>query len=93
MVCGIKIRETGIRLITIAFWDVAPCSLVEVYRLFRGACCLCHQGDDGDVTGRAGLIALISEAMRVFETSVNFCQTTCATSQKTAVFILAAVKT
>jgi hypothetical protein len=23
------------------FWDVAPCSLVEVY---RGACCLHHQG-------------------------------------------------
>jgi hypothetical protein len=22
------------------FWDVAPCSLVEVYRRFRGACCL-----------------------------------------------------
>jgi hypothetical protein len=29
------------------FWDVAPCSLVEVYRRFRGACCLHHQGDDG----------------------------------------------
>jgi hypothetical protein len=27
------------------FWDVAPCSLVEVYRRFRGACCLHHQGD------------------------------------------------
>jgi hypothetical protein len=25
------------------FWDVAPCSLVEVYR--RGAHCLHHQGD------------------------------------------------
>jgi hypothetical protein len=22
------------------FWDFAPCSLVEVYRRFRGACCL-----------------------------------------------------
>jgi hypothetical protein len=30
------------------FWVVAPCSLVEVYRRFRGACCLHHQGDDGD---------------------------------------------
>jgi hypothetical protein len=28
------------------FWDVAPCSLVEVYRRFRGACCLHYQGDD-----------------------------------------------
>jgi hypothetical protein len=26
------------------FWDVAPCSLVEVYRRFSGACCLHHQG-------------------------------------------------
>jgi hypothetical protein len=26
------------------FWDVAPCSLVEVYRSFRGVCC---RPDDG----------------------------------------------
>jgi hypothetical protein len=26
------------------FWVVAPCSLVEVYRRFRGPCCLHHQG-------------------------------------------------
>jgi hypothetical protein len=26
------------------FWVVAPCSLVEVYRRFRGACCLHHEG-------------------------------------------------
>jgi hypothetical protein len=28
------------------FWDVAPCSLVEIYRRFRGSCCLHHQGDN-----------------------------------------------
>jgi hypothetical protein len=28
------------------FWDVAPCSLVEVYRRFRGAFCLHYQGDE-----------------------------------------------
>jgi hypothetical protein len=28
------------------FCIVAPCSLVEVYRHFRGACCLHHQGDE-----------------------------------------------
>jgi hypothetical protein len=28
------------------FWDVAPCSLVEVYQRFRGAYCLLHQGDE-----------------------------------------------
>jgi hypothetical protein len=26
------------------FGDVAPCSLVEIYRRFRGVCCLHHQG-------------------------------------------------
>jgi hypothetical protein len=27
------------------FWVVALCSLVEVYRRFRSACCLLHQGE------------------------------------------------
>jgi hypothetical protein len=27
------------------FWVVAPCTLVEVYRRFRDAFCLLHQGD------------------------------------------------
>jgi hypothetical protein len=30
------------------FWVAAPCSLVEVFRRFRGACCLHHQGDRPD---------------------------------------------
>jgi hypothetical protein len=30
------------------FWVVTPCSLVEVYRRFSGACCLHHQANDGD---------------------------------------------
>jgi hypothetical protein len=30
------------------FWDVAPCSLVKVYRRFRGSCCVHHhRPDDG----------------------------------------------
>jgi hypothetical protein len=29
-----------------AFWDIEPCSLIEVERRFRGAHCLLHQGDD-----------------------------------------------
>jgi hypothetical protein len=29
-----------------AFWDIAPCSLVEVDRRFRGAYCLHYQGDE-----------------------------------------------
>jgi hypothetical protein len=28
-----------------AFWDVAPCDLVEIDQRFRGAYCLHHQGD------------------------------------------------
>jgi hypothetical protein len=28
-----------------AFWDIAPCSLVEVDQRFRGAYCLYNQGD------------------------------------------------
>jgi hypothetical protein len=27
------------------FWAGASCSLIEVYRRFRGVCCLHHQGD------------------------------------------------
>jgi hypothetical protein len=46
------------------FWVVAPCSLVEIYRRFRGPCC----DDEG--------IALMMEAARSSETSVNFYQTT-----------------
>jgi hypothetical protein len=35
---------TAASLMTTVFWDVAPCSLVEVYRRFRGAYCLHHRG-------------------------------------------------
>jgi hypothetical protein len=28
------------------FWVATACSLVEVYRHFRGACCLHHKSDD-----------------------------------------------
>jgi hypothetical protein len=44
------------------FWGVAPCSHVEVDRRFRGAYC--------------PIIALIMEAVRTSETSVNFNVTT-----------------
>jgi hypothetical protein len=51
-------------------WDVAPCSLVEVYWCFKGAYCLHHQGD------QSSLIALMVEAVSTAETSVIFYQTT-----------------
>jgi hypothetical protein len=52
-----------IRLMKMAvFWVVAPCSLVEVYRRFRGACCH-HQA-----------ITLMMKAASTSEMSVNFYQ-------------------
>jgi hypothetical protein len=35
------LAETNMKMIV--FWDVGPCSLVEVYRRFRGTCCLQHR--------------------------------------------------
>jgi hypothetical protein len=45
-------------------WDVAPCSLVDIYRRFRGVYCLHHQGD------------LMMEAVITSETSIIFYETT-----------------
>jgi hypothetical protein len=53
-------------------WDVAPYSLVDVYRRFRGTCCFHHQGGNVYQT----FIALMMEAASTSETSVNFYQTT-----------------
>jgi hypothetical protein len=50
------------------FWDIAPRSLVEVYRRFRDACCLHLTKPD--------LIYLMMEAASTSEMSVNFYQTT-----------------
>jgi hypothetical protein len=47
------------------FWYVAPCSLEEIDRHFRGAYCLHHQGE-----------LLMMEAVSTSETSVNFYETT-----------------
>jgi hypothetical protein len=37
---------TAVSVKMTAFWDIAPRSLVEVNRRFRGAYCLHHQGDE-----------------------------------------------
>jgi hypothetical protein len=50
------------------FWDVAPYSLVQISRRFRGAGCL----HDQDVS----IHPLMLEAAGTSETSVNFYQTT-----------------
>jgi hypothetical protein len=51
---------------TAVSWIVAPCILVEIYRRFKGACCLHLQGSN-----------LKMEAASTSETSVNFNQTEC----------------
>jgi hypothetical protein len=45
--CSFKELKENDRSKMAVFWVVAPCSLVEVYRRFRRACCRHHQGDDG----------------------------------------------
>jgi hypothetical protein len=49
-----------------AFWDVAPCSLMEGDRRFRGVYCLRYQG----------FITVMMKAVRASETSVYFHETT-----------------
>jgi hypothetical protein len=66
-----------------AFWVVAPCSLVQVYRRFRGASCLHLK----DIIGRT-IIALVIQAASASETSVDFHQIHGAGSEKTATFML-----
>jgi hypothetical protein len=48
-----------------AFWDIAPCSLAEVDRCFRGVYCLHHQGYRPHNGG-----------LRISETSVYCSETT-----------------
>jgi hypothetical protein len=50
---------TALSLNMTVFWDVAPCSLVEVDRHFRGAYGLHHQGDElGQVSALFGLLLI-----------------------------------
>jgi hypothetical protein len=49
------------------FWYVAPCSLLEIDRRFRGAYCFHHQGDK---------IALMIEAVNTSKTLANLYETT-----------------
>jgi hypothetical protein len=37
------------------FWDVAPCSMMEIDRRFRGAYCLHHLDDESYQTGRRNI--------------------------------------
>lgn len=64
------------------FWVVAPCFLLEIYRRFRGVCCLQHQGVQG-------LTVLTMGVASSFEAMVNFyhtAQNKRRNLQKTAIF-------
>jgi hypothetical protein len=54
------------------FWDVAPCSVVEIDRRFRDAYCLYHHRHVDPST----IKAMMMEAESTSETSVSFYQTT-----------------
>jgi hypothetical protein len=43
--CVFQVLTAASMKMTRAFWDTVPCSVVEVYRRFRGAYCLHHHGD------------------------------------------------
>jgi hypothetical protein len=47
-----KSRRIIIHMKTTVFWVFTPCNLVEVYRCFRGVCCLHYQGDLTDYTAQ-----------------------------------------
>jgi hypothetical protein len=68
----LQILQTA-RMKMTAFWNGAPCSLVEIDRSFKDAYCSHSQGDDGDIHP---LIALMMEAVGTSETSVYFHETT-----------------
>jgi hypothetical protein len=49
---GVKFRVfTAASMKMAVFCVVAPCCLVEVYRRFTGACCLHHEGNEGNDDG------------------------------------------
>jgi hypothetical protein len=78
------------------FWDVPPCSLVEIDRRIIGATASIIRTTSKPRAkkiefGSHFLITLMMEAVNTSETSVNFYQSKRVhgpTSQKTAIFIL-----
>jgi hypothetical protein len=52
------LRQSKNIMMMVVFWVVAPRSLVEVYRRFRGPCCLHHQGDRPETTQKTAIFVL-----------------------------------
>jgi hypothetical protein len=65
----------------VVFWDVAPCSLVDIDRRFREVCCLYHGRSNGLQGGASPKCRSISTRLHG------------AASQKRVIFIFTAVRT
>jgi hypothetical protein len=63
-----------------AFWDIAPCSLVEVDRRSRDAYCLHHEGDISSI------IALTMETVSTYKSLLTSTRLHGALSQKAVIF-------
>jgi hypothetical protein len=50
------------------FWVVEPCSLIEVYRRFKGAFCLHHQGDDEEALVNMEMKLRVPQTVKYFLT-------------------------
>jgi hypothetical protein len=71
------------------FWDIVPCSLVAIYRRFRGAYSLYHHGEEYDAGEKVRLdTGATPLKRRPISTRLHG-----ATSQKAVIFILVAVRT
>lgn len=64
-------------------WNVAPCTLVEIYRLLRSAYCLHHHGINRHDDGVSKKLWSICKVL---------CDYTAPTGQKTGIFIFVAVR-
>jgi hypothetical protein len=54
------------------FWDVLPCSQIDVDRRFRGACCLHHQDDGGSNVPLKRRSTIILHGSTSKNTNLNF---------------------
>jgi hypothetical protein len=77
---------TAAREKMVVFSVVAPFSLVEVHRRFRGACCLHHQGDETSVNFKPDCTAQqpkiqASSFCLLFSSVSTFFENPCSTAQ------------
>jgi hypothetical protein len=64
------------------FWIVAPCSLVDVYRRFRGTCCLHYQGDVSCIMYHAVSYAFVAQTYQSKVIQGSHCPSVCHVSAR-----------